>query len=45
MNQFSQFVESLKRLYDNQAINEEKIIELYNKNKITEKEKWYILTK
>lgn len=41
----SQFVESLKRLYDSQSIKEEKIIELYDKNKITEKEKWYILTK
>lgn len=41
----NQFVESLKRLYDSQSIKEEKIIELYDKNKITEKEKWYILTK
>lgn len=41
----NQFVESLKRLYENQAIEEKKIVELYNNKKITDKEKWYILAK
>lgn len=41
----NQFVESLKRLYDSQAIKKEKIIELYNNKKITEDEKQYILKK
>lgn len=40
-----QFVESLKRLYNSQAIKEDKIIELFNNKKITEYEKQYILNK
>lgn len=38
-----QLVESLKRLYNNQKINKEKIIDIYNKNTITEEEMKYIL--
>ena len=38
------FVESLKRLYANYRITKESVIELYNKEKITEEEKIYILT-
>ena len=37
-------VESLKRLYANYRITKESVIELYNKEKITEEEKIYILT-
>ena len=37
-------VESLKRLYVNYRITKESVIELYNKEKITEEEKIYILT-
>lgn len=36
------FVESLKRLYQNQKINADKVIELFEKQKITELEKDYI---
>lgn len=39
----NQFIESLKRLYANGKLNEEKIIELYKNGKITENEKHYIL--
>lgn len=39
----NQFVESIKRLYRNGMVSEEKIIELYNNGKITENEKSYIL--
>lgn len=38
-----QFVESLKRLYTRNLINEQKVIELFNDKKITENEKDYIL--
>lgn len=38
-----QFVESLKRLYENHQIDIEKVTELYNNNKITKEEKEYIL--
>ena len=41
----NQFVESLKRLYKNNLINEQKVIELLNNKKITESEKEYILDK
>lgn len=41
----NQFVESLKRLYENNLIKEKKIIELFEKNNITENEKIYILNK
>jgi hypothetical protein len=39
----SVFVESLKRLYKNMKVTEEKIVELYVSKKITEEEKLYIL--
>lgn len=39
----NQFVESLKRLYKDNKIEENKVIELYKNNKITESEKIYIL--
>lgn len=39
----NQFVESLKRLYKDGKVTEEKILELYESGKITEKEKMYIL--
>ena len=41
----NQFVESLKRLYERNLINEQKVIELFKSNKITESEKEYILNK
>lgn len=41
----NQFVESLKRLYDNRIINDSKVISLYNSNKITKNEMAYILGK
>lgn len=37
------FVESLKRLYLDNKINNEKVIELFKAGKITEEEKWEIL--
>lgn len=37
------FVESIRRLYKDGKIDESKIIELFQKGKITEEEKWYIL--
>ena len=40
---FSVFVESLKRLYKDGKVTEEKIVELFVSGKITEKEKVYIL--
>lgn len=43
MSQFNQFVESMKRLYANKKIDEQKVIELFQSHKITEEEKWYIL--
>ena len=39
----NQFVESMKRLYTNGKIGNEKVIELFTEKKITEEEKWYIL--
>lgn len=39
----NQFVESLKRLYKDGKVTEEKIYELYESGKITEEEKMYIL--
>lgn len=41
----NQFVESLKRLFERNLINEQKVIELCKNNKITESEKEYILNK
>ena len=38
-----QFVESMKRLYKDMKVSEEKIVDLYENQKITEKEKMYIL--
>lgn len=38
-----QFVESMKRLFDNARISKEKILELFENGKITEQEKLYIL--
>jgi hypothetical protein len=37
-----QFVESIKRLYQNSMVKEEKIMELFESGKITEEEKNYI---
>ena len=37
------FVESLKRLYKNDKLDTEKVIELFKDGKITEGEKWEIL--
>ena len=39
----NQFVESMRRLYENEKINKEKVIELFNNGKITMDEKNYIL--
>lgn len=38
-----QFVESLKRLYENGKVDNEKIVDLFKTGKITEEEKWEIL--
>lgn len=37
------FVESLKRLYENDKLKLEKVVELFENGKITEEEKWEIL--
>ena len=39
----NQFVESMKRLYADRKVNEEKILDLCKNKKITEEEKKYIL--
>lgn len=39
----NQFVESMKRLYKDKKVSEDKIIELFNNGKISESEKLYIL--
>lgn len=39
----NQFVESLKRLYENNKVNKEKVVALFNNGKITEIEMKYIL--
>ena len=36
------FVESIRRLYNDKKIDEDKIIELFQNGKITEEQKWYI---
>lgn len=41
----NQFVESLKRLYDNHVINDNKVISLNKNGKITKDEMAYILGK
>lgn len=43
MDVFSMFVESLKRLYQDGKINEKKILEFCENEKITNDEKEYIL--
>ena len=43
LNQFSQFIESLRRLYQNGKVSKEKITNFFNNKKITEEEKDYIL--
>lgn len=43
MKTFSIFVESMRRLYRDDKVDEQKIIELYVSGKITEEEKKYIL--
>ena len=43
MNNFSVFVESLKRLYKDKQITEAKITSLFSEGKLTEEEKNYIL--
>jgi hypothetical protein len=40
----NQFIESMKRLYLNGMIKEEKILELFLNGKISEEEKNYILS-
>ena len=39
----NQFVESMRRLYKDKKISEQKVIELFKNGKITEEEKMYIL--
>lgn len=39
----SVFIESLKRLYQGGKLSADKVIELFEDNKITEEEKLYIL--
>lgn len=41
----NQFIESLRRLYQDEKISEEIVIKLYKDSKITEEEKLYILAK
>lgn len=43
MKEFSVFVESMRRLYRDGKVDEEKIIELFQSGKITEEEKWHVL--
>lgn len=43
MGEMRQFVKTMKNLYKNMKVNEQKIIELFNNGKITEEEKLYIL--
>lgn len=43
MKEFSIFVESMRRLYRDGEVKEEKILELFESKKITEEEKWHIL--
>ena len=43
MKEFSVFVESMRRLYRDGKILENKILELFESGKITEEEKLYIL--
>ena len=43
MKEFSIFVESMRRLYRDMKVSKEKILELFESEKITEEEKSYIL--
>lgn len=43
MKEFSVFVESMRRLYRDMKVSENKILELFKSGKITEEEKSYIL--
>ena len=43
MKEFSIFIESMRRLYRDGKVTEEKILELFESGKITEEEKSYIL--
>jgi hypothetical protein len=43
VKEFSIFVESMRRLYRDGEVKEEKILELFESKKITEEEKWHIL--
>lgn len=43
MENFSIFVESMRRLYRDNKVDDKKIIELFQNGKINEEEKWYIL--
>lgn len=43
MKEFSVFVESMRRLYRDGQVDEQKIVLLFNNGKITEEEKLYIL--
>lgn len=43
MKTFSVFVESMRRLYRDGKVLEEKIVELFESGKITDEEKSYIL--
>lgn len=43
MKEFSIFVEAMRRLYKDRKVDEKKIVELFECNKITENEKKYIL--
>lgn len=43
MKTFSVFVESMRRLYRDGQVDKERIVKLFESNKITEEEKLYIL--
>ena len=43
MKEFSVFVESMRRLYKDGKVSEEKVVELYVSGKINDEEKWHIL--
>lgn len=43
MKEFSIFVESMRRLYRDEKVSADKILELFESGKITEEEKWHIL--
>lgn len=43
MKEFSVFVESMRRLYMDDKVSVDKVVELFESGKINEDEKWYIL--